>query len=123
MWDAYTYIDDDRIVITRLAVITEIDAIKALQSGNASALLASDPAKSGKSIDSHRYIHQAVEKMMQEGWVRPTEGFMAAKRSIWCQNEKVVERLLRDLWGWMFLLFLFVLLDFVRWISLDVWFI
>jgi hypothetical protein len=97
MLDAYTYIDDDRVVITRPAVIREIDAIKALRSGNASALLASDPAKSGKPIGSHRYVRQAVEKMMREGWIRPREGFMAVKRNIWHQNEKVVWRLLRDL--------------------------
>jgi len=97
MQDAYTYLDDDRVVITRPAVIREIDAIKALRSDNASSLLAGDPAKSGKPLGSHPYVSEAVEKMMQEGWVRPTEGFMAVKKRIWDENERVVSSLLRDL--------------------------
>jgi hypothetical protein len=97
MRHAYTYIDDDRVVITRPAVVTEMDAIKALRSGNASALLASDPAESGTPIGSHGRAREAVERMMQEGWVRPREGFMAVKRAIWNENQRVVWRLLRDL--------------------------
>jgi hypothetical protein len=97
MRDAYTYIDDDRVVITRPAVVREMDAIQALRSGNASALLTNDPAESGMTIGSHGRAREAVERMMQEGWVRPREGFMAVKRTIWNENERVVGRLLRDL--------------------------
>jgi hypothetical protein len=97
MREAYSYIDDDRVVITRPAAIREMDAIKALRTGNASAFLASDPAQTGRTIGSHPRIHQAVEKMVQEGWIRPKKGFDAVKKRIWSQNDVVVWRLLRDL--------------------------
>jgi hypothetical protein len=97
MRKAYTYIDDDRVVITRPAAVPEMDAIKALRSGSASALLASDPAESGRTLASQPYIFQAVGKMMREGWIRPAEGFEAVKRKVWRENEAFVWRLLRDL--------------------------
>ena len=97
MREAYTYIDDDRVVITRPAALTEMDAIKALRSGSASEFLASDPAKSSWPMGSHHQIHQAVEEMMQDGWTRSKEGFDDVKKTIWRKNDEVVWRLLRDL--------------------------
>ena len=97
MRDSYAFIDDPRVVVTRPAAIQELDTIKALRSGNATAFLNSDPAHSGVSIGSHPHVRQAVEKMMRDGWVRPKDGFEAVKRKIWTKNEAVVWRLLRDM--------------------------
>jgi hypothetical protein len=49
------------------------------------------------SLGSHPRIHEAVDKMMWTGWVRPNEGFQVVKKRICEQNEDVVRRLLRDL--------------------------
>jgi hypothetical protein len=97
MRDSYTYIDDDRVVVTRPAVVREMDAIKALRAGNASSILASDPSDSGWTLGSHPRIREGVKKMMQQGWIRPKEGFDAVKKNIWHRNDGVVWRLLRDL--------------------------
>jgi hypothetical protein len=94
---AYSYIDNDRVVITRPSVVLEMGAIKALRTGNASAILSSDPSHSNRTMGSHLHIHQAVDKMMHEGWVRPNEGFQAVKKKIWEKNDEAIRRMLRDL--------------------------
>ena len=95
--EAYTHIDDDRITITRSAAMSEMQAIKALRTGDASPFLASDPANSGTRLGDHRVIREAVEAMMRKGWVRTTEGFGECKRKTWEKNEVVMMRILRDL--------------------------
>jgi len=75
----------------------EIEAIKALRTGDASAFLSSDPASIGKPIGSHHHIRAAVEKMMREGWIRPRKGFEEVKRVLWRRNDVLMERLLRDM--------------------------
>ena len=94
---AYTHIDDDRITITRPAVMSEMQAIKALRTGDASLFLASDPVNSGIRFGDHQEIRKAVEEMMRKGWVRTTEGFEECKRKTWENNEVVMMRILRDL--------------------------
>lgn len=94
---AYTFIDDDRVTITRPSVVLEMEAIKALRTGSAASILSSDPSQSGRTLGSHPRIRLAVEKMMRDGFDRPKEGFSAVKREIWERNEEVVWRLLRDL--------------------------
>ena len=95
--EAYTHIDDDRITITRPAVMSEMQAIKALRTGDASPFLASDPTNSGIRFGDHRGIREAVEEMMGKGWVRTTEGFKQCKRKTWEKNEVVMMRILRNL--------------------------
>jgi hypothetical protein len=94
---AYTYIDDDRVTITRPSIVLEMEAIRALRTGSASSILNSDPSESGRTLGSHPGIRRAVEKMMSDGFIRPGEGFSAVKKGIWERNEEVVWRLLRDL--------------------------
>jgi hypothetical protein len=51
--EAYTHIDDEKITITRPAAMSEMQAIKALRTGDASSFLASDLAKSGTRLGDH----------------------------------------------------------------------
>jgi len=93
----YTYIDDERVTITRPAVMSEVQAIQALRSGNASAFLAADPSESGIAVGLHPRSRLSIEHMMQRGWIRPKKGFNTVKERIWGQNYVVAWRLLRDL--------------------------
>jgi hypothetical protein len=77
--------------------MSEMQAIKALRTGDASSFLASDLAKSGTRLGDHRAIREAVEEMMRKGWIRTTEGFEECKRRTWEKNEVVMMRILRDL--------------------------
>jgi len=95
--EAYTHIDDDKIMITRPAVMNEVQAIKALRTGDASTFLASDPANSGIRLGDHRGIREAVEEMMRKGWIRTKDGYEDCKEKTWKKNEIVMMRILRDL--------------------------
>jgi hypothetical protein len=97
MRKAYTYIDDDRVTITRPAAMREMDAILALRTGSAAGFLASDPSRTGFSMGSNPLIHEAVEKMMSKGWVRSKAQFDDFKKDVWSYNNEVVMRILRDL--------------------------
>ncbi|KAF9542624.1 hypothetical protein CPC08DRAFT_439036 [Agrocybe pediades] len=94
--NAYKHIDDDRITITRPAVMSEVEALKALRSGDASAFLSSDPSNMGITLGSHRKVRQAVDRMVKGGWVRSKAGFDARKMQVWRENEEVLRRILRD---------------------------
>ncbi|SJL09859.1 uncharacterized protein ARMOST_13240 [Armillaria ostoyae] len=87
--NAYTYVNDDRAVITRPAAMREIDAVKALRQGSALDFL--------EQSDYNAPIRDSVHRMMRRGWVRNREEVRAFKQSLWERNERVVERLLRDL--------------------------
>ncbi|PBK75884.1 hypothetical protein ARMSODRAFT_950233 [Armillaria solidipes] len=89
MKKAYTYVNDDRAVITRPAAMREIDAVKALRQGSALDFL--------EQSDYNAPIRDSVHRMMRRGWVRNREEVRAFKQSLWERNERVVERLLRDL--------------------------
>lgn len=95
--ESYPDIADDRVMIMRPAAMSEIQAIRALRSGDASTFLASDPANSGIRLGDHRGIRAAVEEMMTKGWIRTKEGFEYCKRKTWERNEIVMMRILRDL--------------------------
>jgi len=95
--EAYTHIDDDKIMITRPAVMNEVQAIKALRTGDASIFLTSDPANSGIKLGDHRGIREAVEEMMSKGWIRTKDGYEECKEKTWKKNEIVMMRILRDL--------------------------
>jgi len=96
MRNAYKYIDDDRVAIEYPAVMTEMDAIKALRTRGASQFLASDPSHSGRTMGSNSAVRSAVEQMVQEGWIRPKKGFQDFKRGVWAANDLVVRKLLSD---------------------------
>jgi hypothetical protein len=87
---AYTYVNDDRAVVTRPAAMREVEALRALRSGDASFFL----HRTGIPLDSP--TAQAAEGMMRLGWVRSDEEFQSFKQDIWKANERVVERILRD---------------------------
>jgi hypothetical protein len=93
--EAYTYIDDDAVTITRPAVMSEVEAIKALRSGNASAFFDSDPASSGVTVGSHPRLKEDVDRMMRAGWMRPRRGFDACKRRAWTENERVMRKIIQ----------------------------
>ncbi|KAH6914689.1 hypothetical protein BKA70DRAFT_1510095 [Coprinopsis sp. MPI-PUGE-AT-0042] len=93
--EAYTYIDNDAVTVTRPAVMSEIQAIKALRSGNASAFLESDPSWSGVTMGSNPRVKEDVDRMMREGWMRPKEGFDACKQRAWGENERVMRSILQ----------------------------
>jgi len=95
--NSYTYIDDDRITITRPAVMSEVQALKSLRTGHASAFLAKDPSGTGVALGSNSRVKSSVDAMMHGEWVRSKEGFNVCKRKVWRENEEVVRRVLRDL--------------------------
>lgn len=97
MRTAYKYIDDDRVTIRYPAVMTEMDAIRALRTGNASQFLASDPSSSGRTMGSNSAVRSAVEQMMREQWIRPRTGFQDFKQGVWAANDLVVKKLLADI--------------------------
>ncbi|KAJ7261791.1 hypothetical protein B0H12DRAFT_1013318 [Mycena haematopus] len=89
--NTYTYVDDDRAVVTRPAAMREIEALRALRSGDASYFLHRTGIPMG-SLTAH-----AASTMLQLGWVRSEDESRAVKQKIWRQNDRVVERILRDL--------------------------
>lgn len=94
--ESYAHLDDDRVIVTRPAAMSEITAIRALRTNNISTFLASDPAQLGVSLGFHPLLRGAAERMLSAGWHRTKAGFDAAKRLIWDQNEAVVTRLIFD---------------------------
>ncbi|KAJ6546927.1 hypothetical protein B0H19DRAFT_954108 [Mycena capillaripes] len=88
---SYTYIDDPRAVVTRPAAMREVEALRALRSGDAAYFL----DRMGIAMDSP--TGHAAEAMMRLGWTRSEEESRSFKQDIWNANDRVVERLLRDL--------------------------
>jgi hypothetical protein len=76
--------------------MTEIDAIRALRTQDASAFLASDPSDSGVTLGSNSAVREAVEEMLEKDWIRTSEEFEDSKREVWAANDLVVMKLLQD---------------------------
>ncbi|KAJ7455257.1 hypothetical protein B0H11DRAFT_2067394 [Mycena galericulata] len=89
--NSYTYVNDDRAVVTRPAAMREVEALRALRSRDASYFL----HRTGIPLDTP--TAHAAEAMMHLGWVRSEEEFRSFKQDIWKANDRVVERLLRDM--------------------------
>jgi len=89
--NSYAYVDDDRAVVTRPAAMREVEALRALRSRDASYFL----NRTGIPMGSH--TARAAEGMLRIGWVRSEEESRAFKQELWRANDRVVERLLRDL--------------------------
>ncbi|KAF7974649.1 hypothetical protein HWV62_11526 [Athelia sp. TMB] len=94
---AYSYLDDDRVLVTHPAAMSEVAAIKALRTQDASDFLSSDPSGLGLAMGSHAGVRKAVESMLRHGWVRPKSGFEAWKAGVWARNDGVMARILSDL--------------------------
>ena len=90
MREAYTYVDDDRVMINYPAVMTEIDVIRALRMRDALNFLASDPSGTGRNIGSNAAIRTAEEQMLAKDWVRSKQGFDDVKQKLWARNDYVV---------------------------------
>jgi hypothetical protein len=95
--ESYPDIDDDKVTILRPAAMSEIQAIRALRSGDASTFLANDPANLGIRLGDHPGVRAAVEEMMGKGWIRTKKGFEDCKQKTWERNDVVMMRILRDL--------------------------
>ena len=93
----YGFIDDDRIVVTRPAAMSEVQALKALRTRDASAFLASDPAGIGMSMGEMPAVREGVEKMMRNGWVKSNNDWEAWRARLWENNNQVAGRILRDI--------------------------
>ncbi|KAL6297970.1 hypothetical protein BKA93DRAFT_745058 [Sparassis latifolia] len=96
MRKAYGYIDDDTAVVTRPAAMREVQALKALRTGNTSFFLDSQAIRSGRSGSAMQRLKAATEKMVQSPWTRDKKSFARFKNVIWSRNQAFVERLLRD---------------------------
>ncbi|KAJ7773484.1 hypothetical protein B0H16DRAFT_1304851 [Mycena metata] len=88
---AYTYASDNRAAVTRPAAMREVEALRALRTQDASYFL----HRTGIALDSS--TARAAEAMLRLGWVRSPEESRAFKEEIWQANDRVVERILRDL--------------------------
>ena len=77
--------------------MTEIDALKALRTGDASDFLVSDPSNSGMPIGSNPVVRKQVEQMITKDWVRTKKEFSDVKQSVWAANDLVVMKMLADL--------------------------
>ncbi|KAI0750671.1 hypothetical protein C8Q80DRAFT_1100193 [Daedaleopsis nitida] len=93
----YGYIDDARAVVTRPAAMSEVQALRALRTGDAGPFLASDPAEVGVKMSEVPGVRAAVERMMREGWVRERREWMEWREEVWRRNRVVVDKILRDL--------------------------
>ena len=93
----YGYIDDARAVITRPAVMSEVQALKALRTGDASSFLASDPANTGVTMGEIKGVREAIERMLTEGWVRDRREWMNWRDGVWEKNRQTMDKILRDL--------------------------
>ena len=76
--------------------MTEMDAIRALRTGDASAFLESHPSGLGIAMGSNAAVRHAVDEMMTNGWVRTNRAFEDRKRKIFAANDLVAMKLLYD---------------------------
>lgn len=91
MKESYTYADESRVTINRPAAMGEIAAVQALRSGSAESFWASSQVPYNPQVRDH------VDRMMRDGWYRSKQGFQDFKKGIFDANERVMERILRDL--------------------------
>ena len=77
----YEFIDDDRIVVTRPAAMSEVQALKALRTGDASSFLALDPAGTGLSMGEHQALtteHWGITREAQDELAAASHQHLAA---------------------------------------------
>lgn len=96
MRKAYKYIDDDRVVVTRPSAMREVQALKALRTGNASWFLDREPTGDGIPLSAVGGLVAGIREMLNQGWTRRSQDVREYKGELWKANKVVVERLLRD---------------------------
>ncbi|KAF7312498.1 hypothetical protein MIND_00263500 [Mycena indigotica] len=88
---AYAYADDPRAVVTRPAAMREVEALRALRTGDVTHFLQQT------RISPESSTAQGAKRMVQQGWVRSAQESRSFKEGVWAANERVVERILHDL--------------------------
>ena len=83
MRQTYTFLDDDRVVVTRPQAAREISAVKALRTGHWSP-----------GANFEYYVPEVMEKMIKTGWIRSEARFSTFKREVWEDNRDAVRRIL-----------------------------
>ena len=94
---AYNHINDDRVVVTRPAAMSELDALLALRTNDPATFYSNVTASPNSQIGDSGILHGAVGDLLLRGWRRPNSWFWEVKRGLWAENDQLVERLLRDL--------------------------
>jgi hypothetical protein len=94
---AYNHIDDDRVVVTRPAAMSELSALLALRLDDPGVFFKNVTASPDSQIGDSHLLRGAVDDMLRRGWRRPNSWFWEVKRGLWAENDQLVERLLRDL--------------------------
>ena len=93
----YGFIDDDRVVVTRPALMSEVHALRALRTGDATPFLSAPVADTGMRAGDMPAVRAGVERMMKEGWAKPAGGFVEWREAMWARNRDVAEKMLRDI--------------------------
>ncbi|KAG9040459.1 hypothetical protein FS837_000599 [Tulasnella sp. UAMH 9824] len=93
-------------MILRPSGVSEMDAIGLFRGARVSAEVAEPPTgkshpphpsnESSQGLDASPELVEDVKRMLSQGWKRSDESFARFKREIWEQNERVVDRLLKD---------------------------
>lgn len=96
MRKAYKYIDDDRVVVTRPSTMREVQALKALRTGEAGWFLDEDPNGDGIRLSSVNRLVNDVHEMLSRGWTRVRAEVRQFKEALWKENDAVALRLLKD---------------------------
>ncbi|KIY73403.1 hypothetical protein CYLTODRAFT_342440 [Cylindrobasidium torrendii FP15055 ss-10] len=83
--EAYKYLDDDRVVITRPMMLGEVEALKVLRTGE---------WKNGTTLDPRvkALVQAEVDDLLRLGWKRSKSGFNAYKQQVWLNNERSMRR-------------------------------
>ena len=89
---SYTYANNEAVIITRPAAVREVAALRALRSNDSQHF--TDISHEGMQMNPH--ISATMDKMLQRGWKRDKSGFKVFKQNIWTENERVMERIIRD---------------------------
>ncbi|KAG8851530.1 hypothetical protein FRB96_009203 [Tulasnella sp. 330] len=85
---AYTYIDDDRLVITRPQAVRDADAIFALRTGSTRHI---------RNDFRLEELNTSLRRMMLRGWRTSAAYFYAVQTKVLKYDQDIVWRLLRDL--------------------------
>jgi hypothetical protein len=88
MRESYSFLDDERVVVTRPQALREIFAVKALRTGQWSPQPALSHISKEVTID--------VNKMIEKGWMRSEAQFTSFKNNIWANNSQVMRQILDD---------------------------
>lgn len=91
MREAYGYINDERISITRPQALREIPAIAAFRAGTYSPPNATAPHVQ-ELVDD-------VNDMLRRGWRKTYNEVRAFKEQLWAENRKAAMHILNDLPG------------------------